>query len=507
MNKNTPKQKNVVIIGSGIGGLATACLLAKKGYNVSVFEKNATLGGRCNTFSKDGFTYDMGPSWYLMPDVFEHFFSLLDEKVSDHLELIKLSPSYRIFFENRNEHVDLFSDITKDGHVFESFEKGSSKKLKEYLSASATQYDIAIQNLMYKNYDSFKDFFTWKMITQGRKLSIFKPMHKYVSSFFKSDELQKIMMYMLVFLGSSPYNTPALYNIMNHIDFNMGVFYPKGGMYEVVKTLVKIGKKYGVTYHTNNPVTHIIVDKGIAKSIQLKGGDTLPADLIISNADLHFTETKLLDRKYQTYPESYWEKKVLAPSTFLMYLGIKGKIPSLTHHNLFFANDWKKNFSQIFDTPALPDGPSIYVCCPSKTDTTVAPPKDENLFVLVPIAPGLTLTKKQKEDYSKKIFSILEKNMGIHDLEKRIIVKEYFTGEDFENRYNSYKGTALGLAHTLRQTAIFRPNNKSSKVKNLYYVGANTNPGIGVPICLISAELAYKRIENNKDARPLTSLT
>lgn len=495
-----------VIIGSGIGGLATACLLAKKGYAVKVIEKNEMLGGRMSIFEEKGYRFDMGPSWYLMPDIFEHFFSLLGEKIEDYIDLLKLSPSYRIFFKDTDKIVDCFSDLAKDLPTVENLEPGSALKLQHYLALSKNQYEIAVQNFMYKNYDSWLDFINWRTVIQGSKLSVFQPMQKYVSKFFHSEWMQKIMQYHLVFLGSSPYNTPALYNIMSHIDFNMGVFYPKGGMYSVIQALVKLGQKYGVEYQVSTPVEEIVVENGLATGVKIAGNHIESADLVVSNADMYHTETKLLPEQYQSFSKKYWDKRVLAPSGFILYLGIDGVIDSFTHHNLVFAKDWQENFAEIFDRPQLPSDPSFYVCAPSKTDDTVAPVGKENIFVLVPIAAGIDPSEDELKVYREKILDTIEKSMHVPNLRKRIEFERMFTLKDFQERYNSYKGSALGLAHTLKQTAIFRPNNVSKKVSNLYYVGAGTNPGIGMPICLISAELVLKRVIGDRSAGPLKSL-
>ncbi len=496
----------VIIIGSGIGGLATGCLLAKKGYEVSVIEKNEMLGGRASIFESHGYRFDMGPSWYLMPDVFEHFYKLLDEKVSDHLNLVKLSPSYRIFFKDEDKSVDCYSDLTKDLETVEKLEPGAAENLKKYLALSEYQYNIAIHNFMYKNYDSWWDFINWRSAIEGSKLSVFQPMHKYVRKFFHSEWMQKIMQYQLVFLGSSPYNTPALYNIMSHIDFNMGVFYPQGGMYEIIKSLERIGTSLGVKYQLNSAVQSIVVEKSQATGIINDRGQFEAADIVISNADIHYTETQLLAAKWRSFKPNYWSKRVLAPSGFILYLGIDGKIESVTHHNLIFSQDWQKNFDQIFANPQLPTDPSFYVCVPSKTDPTVAPQGKENVFVLVPIAADLELTPIALEEYKNKILSTMEKTMNIPNLRGRIEFEQIFSVQDFKERYNSFKGSALGLAHTFSQTAIFRPNNVSKKVRNLYYVGAGTNPGIGMPICLISAELVLKRIIGDRSDHPLESI-
>ena len=500
------QSQTAIIIGGGIGGLATAAMLAKAGYKVTLIEKNAKLGGRANFFSAEGFSFDMGPSWYLMPDVFERFFTLMGERVSDHLSLQRLDPSYRIAFRNTDKVIDMTSDVKRDSKTFETLEAGSGTALQTYLDTSKHQYDIAINHFMYKNYDTVFDFINKETMVEGRKLHVFEKMHNYVSRYFKTDMTQKIMEYQLVFLGSSPFDTPALYNIMSHIDFNMGVFYPKGGIYSIITALENIGRKHGVTYLTSSAAASITIQAGRATGVVLEDGTSLSADLVVSNADIHHTEMKLLPARARSHSEAYWNKRTLAPSAFIMYLGIKGKIPSLVHHNLSFCEDWKKNFSEIFDNPQLPDDPSYYVCAPSVTDPTVAPEGHENLFVLVPVASGIMPSESELEAYGTKILALLAKDFKIPDLQERIVFQRNYTSKDFVSDYNALGGSALGLAHTIKQTAIFRPNNVSSKVKNLYYVGANTNPGIGMPICLISAELVYKRITGDKSSGPLTSL-
>ncbi|NRA92670.1 MAG: phytoene desaturase, partial [Psychroserpens sp.] len=308
-----------------------------------------------------------------------------------------------------------------------------------------------------------------------------------------------------VFLGSDPAKTPAMYNIMNAIDFNMGVYYPKGGIYEIVNSLVNIGKKHGVRYMTNAPVQKIIIENKSAKGVQLSNGKLLEADMIISNADLWFTETQLLDKPYQTYPQRFWEKTVLSPSAFIMYLGLNRKIESLSHHNLRFGSDWKQNFKELFDYPQLPNDPSYYVCKPTETDPELSPEGTDNLFVLVPIPPGLELSETDMSSYRNKIYDLMKKDLELPNFEDYVVYERSYWSDDFKKDYNAYKGTALGIAHTLKQT-VNRPLNYSKKVKNLFYVGAGTSPGIGMPICLISAELVYKRIHKIKDPQHLEAL-
>jgi len=314
------------------------------------------------------------------------------------------------------------------------------------------------------------------------------------------------MEYTMVFLGTSPYEAPALYNLMSHMDFNQGVFYPRGGFYELINALARIAEKNGAVLKTNSPVEKIVVSGGRAKGVKLAGGEFIEADLVISNADMWFTETQLLDDGSRTHKQKYWDKRTMAPSAFIMYLGVSEKLPGLVHHNLLFSEDWRKNFDDIYKYPCLPDEPSLYVCAPSVTDDSVAPAGKENLFVLVPIASGLEISDEEKERFADRVLELMESEMNLHDLRKKIEYKRIYTVANFAADYNAFKGSALGLAHTLRQTAIFRPKNQSKKVENLYYVGAGTNPGIGTQICLISAELAYKRVHGITTAEPMEML-
>lgn len=500
-------KKRAIIIGAGVGGLATACILGQAGYEVSVYEKNDGPGGRAGTFTQDGFTFDTGPSWYLMPDIFEQFFELLGEDIHKHLKLTRLDPSYRVFFKDTLfGAVDIVGDVEKDGATLEAIEPGARAKLRNYLEKSTYQYNLAIDQFLYKNYDSITDFMTPQMLIQGLRMNVFTTMQKYVSKHFSNKEIQKIMQYPLVFLGASPNNAPALYNIMSHIDFKQGVFYPQGGIYELTKTLVKLAKKRGVKFYYNDPVQSINVSEGHATGITLESGKKISADIVISNADMAHTELQLLEPELRTYSASYFKKRVMAPSALLLYLGVKKQYKNLQHHNLVFSKDWDANFNAIFKTKRWPSDPSFYVCNPNKTDKSVAPAKHENLFVLVPLPATTNYTDQELETYTDWILKTMEQTMHLTDLRKHIVVKKVVAAKDFESTYNSYAGTALGFAHTLKQTAIFRPANQSKHVDNLYYVGAGTSPGIGLPMCLISAQLVYKRLINDKSNQSLTKI-
>jgi phytoene desaturase len=497
--------KRVVIIGGGIGGLGSASLFARAGYDVTLVEKNPRLGGRANIFEHGGFRFDMGPSWYLAPDLFEHFFESVGEKVSDHLDLARLSPSYRIFFDG-GESLDIHSELDRDRATFEQIEPGAGEKLRQYLEHSEQQYNTATKHFLYKNYDSILDFLDRRIMTHGRRLSAFSSMHSFISRYFRNDRLRQVMEYTMVFLGSSPYQAPALYSLMSHMDFNQGVFYPKGGFYELIKALAKIAERNGARLMTNTPVKKIEVEDGAATSVTLADGTSIPAEIVISNADMWFTETRMLDRRWQTLTEKYWSKRVMAPSALIIYLGVDAKLPSLSHHNLLFSKDWRANFEEIYTRPRLPEEPSLYVCAPSVTDPSVAPDGKENLFVLVPIAAGLDLADGMKEAFADRVITRIEEQMRLPGLREKICYRSIYTVDNFAADYNSYRGSALGLAHTLGQTAVFRPNNRSKKVRNLFYVGAGTNPGIGTQICLISAELVYKRVHGIKSHEPMAPL-
>ncbi|QQS39346.1 phytoene desaturase [Candidatus Woesebacteria bacterium] len=491
MSKNT--HKTIAIIGSGIGGLASAALLAKDGYKVDVYEKNEQLGGRASLYKEKGFTFDMGPSWFMMPDVFEKYYAEFGLKLSDVLKLTPLDPQYRVYFENK-EFYDMSENIGKTKQIFENLEKGAAKKFDEYLADSKIKYEIALNSILYKNADNPLDLFSKDLINKSFGVQNFLPIKNHIAKYFKNPKIQQILTYNIVFLGCSPDNAPALFSMMAHADFGLGVFYPKGGIYEIVRSLVKLGKKYNVTYHYNSPVTEIITHEGLVTHIKTNG-KKVAYDIVISNADYKFTESLIDNENYRTYSDKYWDKKILTPSAFLLYLGVKGKLPQLIHHTLYFGSDWKAHFREIFDTPTWPTNPSFYINKTSATDDKVAPKGHENLMVLVPIAAGLEENKMWKESYSNYIVNFIDDKIGTN-IAKNIVYKKIFSVSDFTSRYNSTGGNALGgLAHTLFQSSIFRPTNKSKKLNNLFFAGANTVPGIGVPPAIVSSHLVRDRIK------------
>lgn len=487
MNKN-----NVIVIGAGFGGLAAAALLAKKNKNVTVIEKNEQAGGRASVWKKDGFTFDMGPSWYLMPDVFGNYFNEFNKKPEDYMELVRLDPSYRVFFYP-DDYVDISADLEKNLDLFESIEPGAKEKMSPYLEKSKYEYEIAMKDFIYKDYKHLTDFFKPRLIVEGTKLHMFEKLDSYVQRYFKSEKIRQILEYTIVFLGGSPYDSPALYSLMSHVDFNMGVWYPKGGMGQLAEAMKKLAEEQGVDFKFNEPVNKIEVDNGRATAVKTDNG-TYQADTIVVNADNAWAEMNLLDKKYQTYGEKYWNKRKIAPSAYLLYLGLDKQLSNFTHHNLYFHPQWEEHFDDIFKNPQWPEKFSYYVSCISKTDPDTAIEGGENVFVLIPVAAGLKDTKETRKKYFDKTIDHMEK-LAKENIRDHIIVKRIFVHNDFAERYNAYKGTALGLAHTLRQTAIFRPRHQSKKVKNLYYTGHYNHPGIGVPMVIISSQILSEMIE------------
>lgn len=499
--------KKALVIGAGISGLATANILAKAGYKVEVVEKNKEIGGRAGRLVKDGFTFDTGPSWYLMPEVFEHYFNLFDVSAEKELQIKKLSPSYKVFFE-KDKPITITSNLQKDSKTFESIEKGSGQKLIKYVENSKLIYDLSIKHFLYTNFKSISDLLKKEILSNTKKLLplALTSVDNYVSKYFVDHRIKKILEYSMVFLGSSPYQTPAIYSLMSALDFSHGVYYPKNGIYSIMELIQKIGNDIGVKYRFNSPVQKIIVKNSVATGVQLASGKTIKADLVVSSSDIHHTETKLLSQKYQTYPSKYWKNKNPGPSAFLMYLGIKGKLPEIEHHSLLFVDKWKENFESIYKYNQIPKDASIYLSKTSGSDDKVAPKNHEALVVLVPWPSGIKVSKQTLEKYYDIYLDRVQAITGIEDLKQRVISKTLVGPDDFKSNYNSWQSNALGPAHTLSQSAIFRTKNKSKKVNNLYYAGGSTIPGIGLPMCLISSQLIYKHLSGDKKSGPVKKI-
>ena len=481
--------KTIHIIGSGFSSLAAACYLAKEGNNVSVFEKNTSLGGRAQQFTANGFTFDMGPSWYWMPDVFESFFADFNKKPSDYYSLQKLIPGYRVFFEN-DTHFDVSEDLNTIISDFEKIEKGSGKKLSEFIDNAKKNYEIAIKDLVYRPGESILE-----LITPQTALKIdqfFSNIKRDVRKKIKNKNLQQILEFPVLFLGAKPSDTPSFYSFMNYADFGLGTWQPKNGFFDVVQAMVQLGKELGVTYHTNAAISKIIVEDNTATGIEINN-KILKVDVVLSGADYHHTET-LLPINNRQYSEAYWDKKTFAPSSLLFYVGFDKKLENVCHHNLFFDSDFEKHAVEIYDNPEWPSEPLFYANFTSLTNKETAPEGCENGFFLIPIAPDLEDTEEVREIYFEKIISRFE-HITKQNVRKNIIFKKSFCVKDFKSEYNSYKGNAYGMANTLLQTAVLRPKLKSKKVKNLYFTGQLTVPGPGVPPALISGKLVAQLIK------------
>jgi phytoene desaturase len=484
-------KKEIRIIGSGFSSLAAASYLAQKGYSVTVYEKNTTIGGRARQLKKDGFTFDIGPTWYWMPDVFERFFADFGKKPSDYYELIKLSPAYQVYFGIK-DFVTIADNLPEIISTFESIEKGSGKKLASFMKEAQSNYDIAIKDLVYRPGVSPLELVTLE--TAKKVNQFFGNISKDIRRRFTNTKLIQILEFPVLFLGAKPSDTPSFYSFMNFADFGLGTWHPKNGMYSVILAMEELAKELGVVIHTNANIEKINVVDGSAASIVVNG-EVVKGDIILSGADYHHSET-LLDEKYRAYSEKYWDKRTFAPSSLLFYVGFDKKIENVEHHSLFFDVDFDVHAKDIYDTPKWPKEPLFYASFPSKTDDNAAPEGKEAGIFLIPIAPGLEDTPELRALYFDKIITRFE-TLTQQSVKNNVIFKESFCVNDFIKDYNSYKGNAYGLANTLLQTAFLRPKLKSKKVKNLYFTGQLTVPGPGVPPSLISGKLVADLIEKN----------
>ena len=482
-------KKNIIIIGSGFSSMSAACYLAKAGHTVQILEKNSTPGGRARQFKKDGFTFDIGPSWYWMPDVFEKFFGDFDRKVSDYYTLEKLDPGYEVYFDQM-ESIKIGDTLEKIYTAFEAEEAGSAAKLKKFIKKAEDNYNIAIKDLVYRPGVSPLELVTPATVKKvGYFLSTIK---KEVTKEFKNERLAQILQFPVLFLGAKPSNTPAFYNFMNFADFGLGTWHPEKGMYSVVEGMVKMAKELGVQFNTNQNVETICVENGKATGV-IANGVQIDADVVVSGADYNHSES-LLKPKERGYTDTYWDKKVFAPSSLLFFIGLDKKVKNVSHHTLFFDVDFDAHARSIYDTPEWPKDPLFYGNFPSITDSSMAPQGKEACFLLIPIGPGIEDTEEMRNKYLDMVIERLE-HLTKQPIKDAILFKESFCVNDFVSEYNSYKGNAYGMANTLLQTAFLRPKLKSKKVENVFFTGQLTVPGPGVPPALISGKLVASLVD------------
>jgi phytoene desaturase len=484
--------RKIIIIGAGFAGMSAAAFMAKAGWEVQVLEKHPIPGGRARQMTAAGFTFDMGPSWYWMPDIFERFFASFGKKVSDYYELVRLDPSYRIYWGDGPMDIPASYDALKA--LFESLEPGAGERLDHFMTEAAFKYKVGINKLVYKPGQSLSEFLDRDLIQGLFRLDVFNSIKSHVHKHFKHPKIRQLMEFPVLFLGALPEDTPALYSLMNYADIKLGTWFPKGGMYEIVKAMHSLAEEQGARFHFSQDVKEIQIHSAAAKRVVTTDGKVYEADVVIGGADYHFIESKLLAPEYRTYTDAWWDKKVMAPGCLIYYVGLNTRIPGLHHHSLFFDVPFDQHARDIYTTKQWPEQPLFYLSATSVTDPTQAPPGGENLFFLIPLAAGLKGdTEEMRERYFQIMADRLQQQTGM-DIRPQIVYKKSFAHADFLNQYNAFKGNAYGLANTLMQTAILKPSCRSRKVKNLFYTGQLTVPGPGVPPSLISGEVVAGQV-------------
>lgn len=495
---NNPKK--VVVIGAGFAGLAAASNLARLGFQVQVLEKHDRPGGRARSFQHQGFTFDMGPSWYWMPDVFERYFRQFGKTPADYYQLQRLDPSYTVVF-GPDDFMDLPAGINELRALFESLEPDSGRQLDKFLEQAAYKYEVGINRLVYKPGRSLTEFLDPRLLLDVLRLDVFQSMHHHVRKYFRHEKLIKLMEFPVLFLGAVPRQTPALYSLMNYADMALGTWYPMGGMYQIVAGMEKLARSLGVTFHYQHEVSRLEMEKNRIARVHT-GQGVFEADIVVAGADYHHVEKNLLPPAFQSYSDAYWDKRVMAPSSLIFYLGLNKRLENLQHHNLFFDEDFGPHAEEIYETRRWPSKPLFYVSVPSQTDPGVAPPGCENLFVLIPVAPDLADEEQTREHYYDLVMERLEK-LTKQNIRQHVIFKKSYAHKDFIADYHAFKGNAYGLANTLSQTALLKPALKSSKVGNLYYTGQLTVPGPGVPPALISGQVVAREIARDCGVLPV----
>ncbi len=483
--------KKVIVIGAGFSGLSAATTLAHEGYDVEVFEKNIKPGGRASQLEEHGYLFDKGPSWYWLPDVFEDFFGRFGKRPEDYYNLQRLDPSYRVYF-GKDDVVDVPASHKDLFKLFEEIESGSASKLKKFLKEAEYKYRVGMKEFVYKPSLSVTEFFDLRILKSLFRMGMFQSIHQYVRKNFSDPRLIQILEFPILFLGAAPKDTPSLYTLMNHADLTLGTWYPDGGFYAVIKGMETLAKEQGVTFHYSAPVESISVSNGKADGVVVNG-EKLNADVVVGSADYHHVEQNLLPEKYRSYSQKYWDKRSMAPSALLFFMGFDKKIKNLLHHNLLFDEDFDNHASAIYEQPHWPEQPLLYVSATSKTDNHVAPDGHENVVVLIPVAPGIDGSTDIRDNYQDLVINRIESLTG-DNIKDHLVYSRSYAHEEFRGEYNAFKGNAYGLSNTLRQTAILKPSIVHKKLPNMFYTGQLTTPGPGVPPVIISGQVVAKQI-------------
>lgn len=491
-SSSSKRSSQAIVIGAGFSGIAAATELASKGVDVVVLERHNHPGGRARVFQEAGFTFDMGPSWYWMPDVFEAYFEKFGSHVNEELDLVRLDPSYKVWFTG--ESLDVPAAFESMQVAFESMEKGAGQRLADFMAEAKIKYDIGMSEFVWKPAHNVLEFADWKTVKQSTHLSLFTSFSKHARRYFTDPRLLQIIEFPVLFLGAKPEKTPALYSLMNYADTMLGTWYPMGGMHEIVRALVRVAERHGVQFHYEQDVASIDANQGKVSGVTLRDGTKWKAETIIAAADYHHVEQHLLPAAFRRYDATYWDNRVMSPSSLLFYVGVDIRVPQLKHHNLFFDTPFGPHASTIYDEPAWPEDPLFYISAPSKTDSGVAPEGHENLFFLIPLAPGLSEEEGQREFYFNHLCDRLESHIGL-DIRPHIVFKRSYAHAEFQEDYRAFKGNAYGLANTLKQTAFWKPKMKS-KLPGLFFTGQLTTPGPGVPPSLISGEVAGREAKS-----------
>jgi phytoene desaturase len=485
--------KKVIVIGSGFAGLSAACYLAKSGHQVTVLEKNSVPGGRARKFEQDGFVFDMGPSWYWMPDVFEAFFADFGKKVSDYYDLKRLDPSYNVWF-GPDDCMSVPARMSELEAMFERYETGSGAKLRQFLAEAKYKYEVGMNDFVHKPSHSIAEFVDLRIVKSLFKLQMFSSISSQIRRLFKHPHLVELLEFPVLFLGATPQNTPALYSLMNYADMSLGTWYPMGGMFKIVEGMVTLARELGVDIQLDSEVERIEAPNRKVTQVVTTQGKVYTADVLVGGADYHHIETQLLPNDQRNYSDQYWDKRTMAPSSLLYYIGLNKRLSNLTHHNLFFDENFDQHAKDIYTEPQWPQKPLFYASVPSLTDPSVAPEGCENLFLLIPVAPGLEDTEEVREHYYHLIMDRLEQLTG-QTVRDAVVYKRAFAHADFVKDYHAFKGNAYGLANTLLQTAFLKPKLKNKHIHNLFYTGQLTVPGPGVPPSLISGAVVAREVE------------